>query len=113
MQIDTADKVARIRKLNDRFRQSFMGGKVMRTATVAALPVELQTKIMTAVQQFADFNEDNDPHKEHDFMSVEIDGEKYFAKIDYYALDMEHGSEDPSAPAKTTRVLTIMHASDY
>ena len=56
---------------------------------------------------------DNDPHREHDFGSFEIEGETYFFKIDYYALDMIGGSEDPADPEKTTRVLTIMRADEY
>jgi hypothetical protein len=68
---------------------------------------------MLAIQRFVDFNDDNDPHGEHDFVSVDISGEKYFAKMDYYAPDMEHGSEDPSDHMQTTRALTIMLASDY
>jgi hypothetical protein len=31
----------------------------------------------------------------------------------YYDLSMDFGSEDPSNPAVTTRVLTIGHVSDY
>ena len=113
MQVDAKSKVETIRNLNDRFRQSFMGGKVIRSHSFAELPIVMQLEIMLAIRQFADFNEVNDPHGEHDFVSVDIDGEKYFAKMDYYAPDMEHGSEDPSDPAKTVRVLTIMLCSDY
>ena len=113
MQVDNRSKVETIRNLNDRFRQSFMGGKIMRSATVADLPAALQTRVLMAVQQFVDFDEGNDPHGEHDFVSVDVDGEKYFGKIDYYAPDMESGSEDPADPKQTVRVLTIMHASDY
>ena len=113
MQVDAKSKVETIRNLNDRFRQSFMGGKVMRSAAVADLPPALQTRVLMAVQQFVDFDEGNDPHGEHDFVSVDIDGEKYFGKIDYYAPDMESGSEDPADPKQTVRVLTIMRAEDY
>ena len=63
--------------------------------------------------RFDKFDSDNDPHREHDFGSFEIDGETYFFKIDYYALDMDGGSEDPADPEKTTRVLTIMRADEY
>ncbi len=33
---------------------------------------------------------------EHDFGTIEIDGERFFFKIDYYGLDMQFGAEDPS-----------------
>jgi Protein of unknown function (DUF3768) len=59
------------------------------------------------------FIEDNDPHGEHDFGSFEIEGRKLFFKIDYYDKDMRFGSEDPSDPSKTARVLTLMLAEEY
>ena len=63
---------------------------------------------MTAPGTFGDFTPDNDPHGEHD-----IAGERYLFKIDYYDRDLEFGSEEPSNPDVTTRVLTIMHVSNY
>jgi len=63
---------------------------------------------------FDDFNADNDPHREHDFGSFELDGEKLFWKIDYYSTDdPDLGSEDPSDLTKTLRVLTVMLAEEY
>lgn len=103
----------RIRDLNDALRRTFTGGRVMLTARVNALDGGTKARVLQAVQTFEAFDEDNDPHGEHDFASVEIDGDNYFAKIDYYAPDMEHGSEDPSDPSQTTRVLTIMLAAEY
>jgi hypothetical protein len=50
---------------------------------------------------------------EHGFVSVEHDGTTYFAKIDYYTPDLSMGSDDPSDPSQTTRVLTIMRADEY
>ena len=99
--------------LNDNFRSTFIGGQVVMTAGVNALPLDTKARVLLAVQSFSNFTTDNDPHREHDFGSFEIEGETYFFKIDYYALDMDGGSEDPADPEKTTRVLTIMRADEY
>jgi uncharacterized protein DUF3768 len=77
------------------------------------LPIDTKARLILAVQRFSEFSAENDPHGEHDFGRFEIDGEPYFFKLDYYALDMEGGSEDPADPEKTTRVLTIMRADEY
>ena len=98
--------------LNDNFR-TFVGGKVVMTAGVAALPEEKLAQVLNRVQHFDEFTPDNDPHGEHDFGSFELAGETYFFKVDYYAPDMQGGSEDPADPEKTTRVLTIMRADEY
>ena len=99
--------------LNDTLRRTFSGGKIVMTSGVAALPEKKLAIALERVRQFDEFDADNDPHKEHDFGSFELDGEKYFFKIDYYSPDMQGGSEDPSDPQKTTRVLTIMRADEY
>ena len=103
----------RIRELNDAFRKTFEGGKVMLTSGVDALPSDVRAMVIRKVSTFSDFSPDNDPHQEHDFGDFDLSGNKFFWKLDYYALDMEHGSEDPSDPTKTTRVLTIMLADEY
>ena len=102
-----------IARLNDELRRTFTGGKIMMTAGISALPDDAKAKVLSAVRSFNDFIEDNDPHKEHDFGSIEVDGEKCFWKIDYYDKSMEYGSENPADPAVTTRVLTIMLAFEY
>jgi hypothetical protein len=78
-----------------------------------ALPVEVKANVLQKVRSFNEFGADNDPYGEHDFGSFKVDGETFFFKIDYYSPDMQGGSEDPADPKKTTRVLTIMFASDY
>lgn len=110
---DTASKTDRIRVLNDNFRSTFAGGQVVMTSGVAALPDDTRAQLLAAVQSFSNFTKDNDPHGEHDFGSVEIEGVTYFFKLDYYAPDMDGGSEDPADPKKTARVLTIMRADEY
>ena len=103
----------RIRELNDAFRRSFAGGRVMTTAGIAAMTEKLRADVFERVRTFDAFTSDNDPHGEHDFGSFEITGQKVFWKIDTYDAAMEFGSEDPADPSKTTRVLTIMLASEY
>jgi hypothetical protein len=99
--------------LNDNFRSTFVGGQVVTTRGVDALPIDTKARVVLTVQSFDEFTADNDPHREHDFGSFDIEGETYFFKIDYFALDMTAGSEDPADPEKTTRVLTIMRADEY
>jgi hypothetical protein len=111
--IVTRRKSDRIRLLNDNFRTMFVGGQIVMTQGVNELPLDTKARVILAVQSFDKFTEDNDPHDEHDFGSFEIEGETYFFKIDYYALDMDGGSEDPADHEKTTRVLTIMRADEY
>lgn len=111
----------RIADLNDRLRSSVgmpvfgkSPGKVYMTAGIAALPPETQICIMAEVRGFSDFTEDNDPYGEHDFGSFDYPGAgRILWKIDYYAPDMRHGSEDPADPEKTVRVLTVMLATEY
>ena len=106
-------KTARIGELNDAFRRTFAGGKVTMTAGVYALPDMVKAAALQKAATFDLFNEDNDPHGEHDFGSFELCGRKFFWKIDYFDPAMEYGSEDPSDPKKTTRVMTVMLASEY
>jgi hypothetical protein len=107
------DKTTRIRELNDEFRRTFAGGRVVMTAGVNALPEPVRATVLHKVRTFEAFDRGNDPHGEHDFISVEHDGARYFGKIDYYDAHLRHGSEDPADPAQTTRVLTIMLAEEY
>jgi hypothetical protein len=107
------DKKARIRQLNDAFRQTFVGGRVLITPGVSELVANHQQAVLAKVRTFDSFDGDNDPHHEHDFVDVEHEGTTYFGKIDYYAHDLQHGSDDPADPDKTVRVLTIMRADEY
>lgn len=108
-----SQKSALIRMLNDRLRTTFMGGRVMMSAAVNALPDDAKAKVLSAVREFNDFNADNDPYDEHDCASFEVEGDRFIWKIDYYDRAMEFASPDPTDPTKTVRVLTIMAAEDY
>ena len=103
----------KIRALNDAFRTTMTGGNVLMTAGINALPSDVKAMVIRRVGTFSDFNKENDPHQEHDFGNFEVSGLKIFWKIDYYDAEMAFGSDDPADPSKTTRVLTIMLASEY
>ncbi len=105
---------SRIRDLNDAMRKTgISSGRWMMTAGVQALGPDFVFLAMRAVQTFSAFTDDNDPYGEHDFGAFEIGGERLFWKIDYYDKGLCAGSDDPSDPTVTTRVLTIMLASEY
>ena len=74
----TRDRAHRIRELNDAFRASFTEGKVIMTAGVDALAVDVKRTALANVQTFDAFTADNDPHVEHDFGNFEVAGEKCF-----------------------------------
>ena len=104
----------KIRTLNDLYRTKGVGiGRTMVTAGIVDLGPAFQWAALLKVRTFTEFNHGNDPHREHDFGSFELYGHKVSFKFDYYARDLKYGSEDPSDPMQTCRVLTIMLASDY
>jgi hypothetical protein len=108
------DKTTKIAELNDLCRTAMgVAGRVIQTEGIRALPSTVQSAIREQVERFNTFTPDNDPFQEHDFGAFEHDGERMFWKIDYYDRTLTKGSEDPSDPAQTTRVLTIMLASEY
>ena len=103
----------RIRELNDAFRRSFTGGRIVITKGIAALPASDQTAILEKVRTHADFEPGNDPYSEHDFGAFDHEGVWIFWKFDAYDQALAYGSPDPADPSVTTRVLTVMLAEEY
>jgi hypothetical protein len=101
----------KVRELNDAFRESLQGGRVLATASLANHP--RIGAILHLVRTFSNFGEHNDPYQEHDMGFFSFDGEALLFKIDYFDPDMENGSLDPSDVSLTQRVLTIMRADEY
>ena len=107
----------RIRDLNDEVRVrgpvSEPNARWMLTPGVLALGALAVADAIKGVQTFTAFSADNDPHREHDFGSLTIAGQRLFWKIDYYDLSLASGSADPSDETVTCRVLTVMLADEY
>ncbi len=105
--------IEKIKQLNDAFRKSFSGGKVLLTCGIASLPLVQQNEVINKVKKFNDFTEDNDPYGEHDFGCFDYRGKQIFWKIDLYDLNYEFYSPQPDDETQTNRVLTIMFAEEY
>lgn len=103
----------RIAALNDETRQTFTGCRVFITAGIQAQGELFVAAVISAVRTFDCFGPDNDPYGEHDFGRVDVLGEVVFWKFDYYDLDLQMASLDPTDPDITARVLTIMLADEY
>ncbi|TPW26547.1 DUF3768 domain-containing protein [Pararhizobium mangrovi] len=110
---DRDPRRATVRKLNDGLRQTFEGGDILMTPAVRSLPIPEMKDLLVAVQRFDAFTEENDPHGEHDFGSIEQGGATYFWKIDCYDRDRVFASPDPADPSVTARVMTVMRADEY
>ena len=94
-----SNKTAKIRQLNDALRKTGTEGRIVITRGIVTMPPKKVRKILFAVKTYDAFTEDNDPYKEHDFGSDEIDGTRIFWKIDYYDRTLSVHSPDPSDPA--------------
>lgn len=107
------ERTARIRELNDEFRTTGDGGRVLMSGALLALGEQWVREIVATVRGFDDFDEDNDPHGEHDCAAMTVGGVRVIWKIDYFDKRIEAGSPDPADPVSTTRILTVMLAEEY
>ena len=99
--------------LNDAFRKAGPGPDWILTSGVVDRGAVFTAIACRKVMTFDAFAPNNDPYGEHDFGSVEIDGQKLFWKIDYYDETYQWGSPDPTDPSLTRRVVTIMLAREW
>jgi hypothetical protein len=99
-------KAELIAQRNDKFRE-------VETMSVSQGVFNLQDVLglIRAVREYKDFNEDNDTYGEHDFGSLDWEGQKIFWKIDYYDPSFE-GWADPLSD-EVERVLTVYLAEEH
>ena len=102
-----------IAALNDRARQRLDHCRWILTKDVLAYDPIIVAELLIAVEDVDNFTAHNDPYAEHDFGAVKLNGNTFFWKFDYYDLDLQMHSPDPSDTNVTTRVLTIMLAEEY
>ena len=103
----------KIAALNDEFRKTGKGGRVLLTTGIQALGQSAVHKIISRVRMFNEFNTNNDPYAEHDFGAITLDCVKVFWKIECYDRNLQFASPDPTNPEVTIRIITIMRADEY
>jgi hypothetical protein len=116
----SSDAKAKIREINDAFRKTLKGGRIVVTRGVQELFMDNMPELFAAVSAFGDFSKDNDPFEEHDFGAFNFRGHKLFWKIEYFDMDksdpdgigLEFASTNPADPDVTDRVLTILLADE-
>ncbi len=103
----------KIATLNDALRKRGEGGRIMLTTGIQALGQKAIQEVIKQIWAFDAFTEDNDPYGEHDFASITVNENKIFWKIDAYDRNLEYASHDPTDPALTVRIMTVMLAEEY
>jgi hypothetical protein len=83
------------------------------TPGIAALGKEAVDRIIKTITVFDDFHHAVAIDDEHDFGSFEAEGHTIFFKIDYFDRSLNYYSPDPTDPAVTVRVITVMLADEY
>jgi|SRR5579883_628108 hypothetical protein len=111
--IESKCRTQKIAEINDAFRKSLAGGRVVITSGVAALSHRAQINALRAVQQFDSFTSENDPYGEHDFGFFKVEEHEFFWKIDYYDPSLSRHTDDATDPSVTVRVLTLMLTGEY
>ena len=71
----------------------------------------LVPEVLEHVRAFNIFNNDNDPHGEHDYGGFDCGGSRYFWKIDYYDEQLEFWKSPLEDGCQ--RVLTIGRMDEY
>jgi hypothetical protein len=104
--------VAEIAEMNDRLRRSIPlvppPNRLVITTGVAGLPEKDLSELFQIIRVFKDFYvKENDPYGERDFGAVELKGQKYFFKFDYYDSHFEFFEENG------IKVITVMRADEY
>lgn len=112
-QDNTSKKIA---LLNDRFRKNIgNGSEVFVTQAFAQKGNAFVFAAINFVKyyEFSKIDMGDNPYGENDFIVGEIDGTKFFFKIDCYDNELNYGSEDPSNPKITRRIGTFLLPEDY
>ncbi len=115
---------AEIARLNDWLRDNIHSpgsNRVVMTRGVDALIGDVRifrnfqkrAELLRTIRAYDAFDGSIDSHGERDMGRLTFEDTACYWKIDYHNLDLTAGSEDPSDPFQTVRVLTVMRVDEY
>jgi len=117
---DIPAETALIAAQNDQFRRaiidppkSAVAGRLLVTPGVVDCGPDFMQEAIQLTADFDAFSPDADPYALHEMGVITVKGETVWWRIDLYDLQYEYGSEVPSDPEQTRRVLTILLPSEY
>ena len=122
LQTNPTTEAATIAAQNDAFRKSIMffndtedtpKGQFVMTSGVSAMGSDARLSATRQVAAFEAFAPDNDPYGRHEFGAVEVFDTTIWFKVDLYDVNYEMGSDEPTDPEQTRRVLTLLLPSEY
>ncbi|MFT4929120.1 MAG: hypothetical protein ACI8WB_005250 [Phenylobacterium sp.] len=102
-----------VAQLNDELRIYGAGGRVILTQAIADLLPNERLAVIQAVREFEEFSQMTDPHMEHAFGVLMVNGRKVFWKIDYDYKRFLNDTTRPGDAAAIVRQLTVMLADEY
>lgn len=103
----------RLRQLNNAFRKTGEGGITTISMAVHAIGPKAVSEIRAAIAAFTGFDSSGSEESEHDYGTINYQGQMVYWKIDYFDEDVAFASSDATDPDVTVRVMTILLASDF
>ena len=113
MGVPAKNQSERIRELNDAFRTTLIGGRVVLSAGVRILSECLRRRVMRTLQSSRALRSFGKPNPEHESGTFTVQDIEFYWTIDYYDSTPEFAVRDPSDQVSTKRVLTLMLSSEH
>lgn len=100
-------KVEKIIALNDAFRASAHPSKTHITLDLVNRGSQFIKKLLGKIKEWQPSKDPDETDPERSWGAVTVDGILVVWSIDYYDLEEEDDSPDPSDPQRTVRVLNL------
>jgi hypothetical protein len=99
----------RVRALNDAFRSTFTGGRIILAPELRSLDYNTRRTLLSEIRAYDAF-EESDPHRDHEFGTVCAGGNRFNWLIIYYDETYERAAQNPADETTTRRVLSVSSA---